>query len=169
MDAGETTTPDAAATAGRRPAVAWTAVLTGAGVGLAVLVVVATARAVLDRQVTDFDETGWTLPLFVLLVAGYVAAGWVAQRRAAAAGVPDAPFTHGTLAGLGAFVLWIPLRILIWLVRDEHRGLVRGADAALRPGQVFGALVIAAGFGLLGAYVCARRARPDASGGAAQA
>jgi len=139
--------------------VVWPAVLAGAGVGLAVLVVVATTRAILDRQVTDFDETGWTLPLFVVLVAGYFAAGWVAQRRAAAAGAGDAPFTHGTLAGLGAFVAWIPLRIVIWLVRDEHRGLVQGSDAALRPGQVFGALVIAAGFGLLGAYVSARSDR----------
>ncbi len=144
---------------GRPGNVVWSAVLAGAGVGLAVLVVVATTRAILDRQVTDFDETGWTLPLFVVLVAGYFAAGWVAQRRAAAAGAAGAPFTHGTLAGLGAFVAWIPLRIVIWLVRDEHRGLVQGSDAALRPGQVFGALVIAAGFGLLGAYVSARSDR----------
>ena len=142
-----------------RGSIAWSAVAVGAGIGLAVLVVVATARAVLDRQVDDFDESGWTLPLFVLLVAGYTAAGWIAQRRAAAAGTSDAPFTHGALAGLGAFVAWIPVRIAIWLVRDEQRGLVRGSDGALRPGQVFGALVIAAGFGMLGGYLAARSSR----------
>lgn len=169
MEPSETTARHAAATAGRRPPIVWSAVLTGAGVGLAVLIVVATARAVLDRQVTDFDETGWTLPLFVLLLAGYFAAGWVAQSRALAAGVADAPFTHGTLAGLGAFVAWIPVRIAIWAVRDEHRGLVRGSDAALRPGQVLGALVIAAGLGLLGAYVSNRRAAGIDSGGAGEA
>jgi hypothetical protein len=142
-----------------RGRIVWPAVLTGAGVGLVVLIVVATTRAALDRRVSDFDESGWTLPLFVVLIAGYFAAGWVAQRRAAAAGVADAPFTHGTLAGIGAFVAWIPLRILIWLVRDERRGLIGGGDAALRPGQVLGALVIAAGLGLLGAFLAARSGR----------
>jgi hypothetical protein len=75
--------------------------------------------------------------------------------------VPDAPLTHGTLAGVGALVAWIPLRIAIWLVRDEDRGLFGGADPALRPGQLFGAVVIAAGLGLLGAYVAARRSTPS--------
>lgn len=148
--------PPADAPTATRGHIVWPAVLAGAGLGLVVLIVVATARAVLDRRITDFDESGWTLPLFVVLIAGYFAAGWVAQRRAAAAGVPDAPFTHGTLAGIGAFVAWIPLRIAIWLVRDEHRALVGGGDAALRPGQVFGALVIAAGLGLIGGFVAAR-------------
>ncbi len=45
----------------------------------------------------------------------------------------------------------------IWLVRDEHRGLVRGSDGALRPGQLFGAFVIAAGIGMLGGALAARR------------
>lgn len=158
MEPSEPTDPsEPSATSPAR--VVWPAVLVGAGVGLLVLVAVATVRAALDRRIEDFDETGWTLPLFVLLVAGYVAAGWVAERRAADAGNPDAPFTHGTLAGLGAFVAWIPLRIVIWLVRDESRGLVTGTDAALHPGQVFGALAIAAGFGLLGGVLASRRAR----------
>ncbi|MBM3660040.1 MAG: hypothetical protein FJW95_11155 [Actinobacteria bacterium] len=168
MDAGHTAASEPGTGPGGTPApsragIAWPAVLAGAGVGLVVLIVVATTRAVLDRRVTDFDESGWTLPLFVLLVAGYFAAGWVAQRRAAALGIPDAPFTHGTLAGIGAFVAWIPLRILIWLVRDERRGLVGGDAAALRPGQVFGGLVIAAGIGLLGGYLASRSARRDRS------
>ena len=70
--------------------------------------------------------------------------------------VPKPAISWGTLAGIGAFVAWIPLRIAIWLVRDEHRALVGGGDAALRPGQVFGALVIAAGLGLIGGFVAAR-------------
>ena len=172
MDAGPDPGPDQqdlaapverapeAPTAGGR--IVWAAVAVGAGIGLGVLVAVATVRAVLDRRVDDLDESGWTLPLFVLLVAGYFAAGWVAQRRAARAGRPDSPFTHGALAGLGAFVAWVPIRVVIWLVRDERRGLVAGRDAALRPGQVFGALVIAAGIGLLGAFLAARRSRSRA-------
>lgn len=145
----------------RTPAVCWSAVGWGAGVGLVLLIAVATARAVLDREVDDLDESGWTLALFVLLVMGYFVAGWVAQRRAAAEGMGDAPLTHGALAGLGAFVAWVPLRVVIWLVRDEDRGLLWGSDAALRPGQLFGALVIAAGIGLLGGVLAARESRPS--------
>lgn len=144
-------------------AVCWPAVARGAGVGLAVLVVVATVRAILDRTVEDFDASGWTLPLFVVLLVGYFLGGWVAQRTATERGAPDAPYTHGALAGLGAFCAWVPLRIVIWLVRDEHRGLVRGPDGALRPGQVFGALVVAAGIGVLGAVLCARRGTPGSA------
>ena len=140
-------------------AVVWSAVARGAACGLAVLIFVAATRAVLEHEVHEFDDSGWTLPLFVLLVVGYLAAGWVAQRQAAAGGYADAPLTHGALAGLGAFVAWIPIRVAIWLVRDEGRGLVDGADAALRPGQLFGALVISAGIGMLGGHLAARGSR----------
>lgn len=150
--------PAQATTGTGEPGIRWVAVAWGAGFGLAVLLVVATARAVLDREIDDFDDSGWTIALFVLLLVGYFVAGWVAQRRAAHDGAPDAPFTHGTLAGIGALACWIPLRVLIWVVRDEDRGLFGGTDPALRPGQLFGAVVIAAGIGMLGAFVASRRA-----------
>jgi hypothetical protein len=139
--------------------VCWQAVLWGAGCGLVVLVAVATLRAVLDREFEDFDDSGWVLVLFVLLLAGYVLAGGVAQRLAAPRGHGASPLTHGALAGLGAFVGWIPVRAVLWLARDEDRGLVSGSDAALRPGQILGAVVIAAAFGMIGAKVTARRSR----------
>jgi hypothetical protein len=66
------------------------------------------------------------------------------------------PLTHGVLAGIGVLVLWIPVRIIIWVVREDGRGLVSGDDAALRPGQVFGAFVIAAALAALGAWIGAR-------------
>lgn len=144
-----------------RPVVG-SAVAVGAAVGLLVVALTAAARAVLDRVDPDLGDQGIALPLFVVLLVGYGAAGWIAQRRAEAAGVPDAPLTHGSLAGLGAFVAWIPIRVLIWVARGEDRGLLTGDDAALPPGQVFGALVIAAGIGLLGAFLASRRwRRPD--------
>ena len=99
-----------------------------------------------------------------ILVAAYQylgLGGWVAGRL-----VPDAFLTNGALAGVGAFVLWIPVRIVIWLVRDEHRGLFSGHSPALRPGQLFGHLVIAAALGMLGGFLGSRpaaRARRDAS------
>ncbi len=162
VDLQDPAEPDQEGRTARR-GVCWPAVARGAGVGLAVLIGVATLRAVLDDNVEDFADSGWTIPLFVLLLVGYLLAGWVAQRHAAEQGMGDAPYTQGALAGIGAFACWIPLRVGIWLVRDEDRGLVSGSNGALRPGQLFGALVISAGVGLIGALVAARRtaARSD--------
>ena len=111
-------------------------------------------RVVLDREIADFDDSGWIYPLFVLILVGYFAAGWIAGR-----GRPDAPLSHGTLAGLGVLVLWIPIRIVIWAIREDGRGLVSGDHAALGPGQVFGAFVIAATLAMLGALLAARVTR----------
>src|SRR5262249_53964252 len=66
--------------------------------------------------------------------------------------------THGMLAGMGALVLWIPIRIVIWAVREDGRGLVTGHDAALAPGQLFGAFLIAAAFAVAGGWLGGRRA-----------
>jgi hypothetical protein len=144
--------------AGNGP-VDWRAILTGALVGLAVIVPTLVLRAVLDRAVTDFDGSGWIYPLFALLLIGYLGAGWVAGRR----GPEDAPLTHGTLAGVAVLAIWLPVRVLIWAVHDEGRGLFGGHDAALPPGQIFGHLLIAAALGMLGAgaggVVARRRAR----------
>jgi hypothetical protein len=128
----------------------WRVVLRGALVGLAVIVPVTVVRVVLDREIADFDDSGWIYPLFVLILVGYWAAGWVAGRAR-----PDAPLAHGALAGVGVLVLWIPIRVVIWAVREDERGLVSGKHAALRPGQVFGALVIATTFAMFGAVVAA--------------
>jgi len=48
---------------------------------------------------------------------------------------------------------------VIWAVRDEDRELFAGRDGALRPGQVFGHLVIAATLGMLGAVLAERLGR----------
>ena len=69
---------------------------------------------------------------------------------------PDAPLTNGTLAGLGALVIWLPIRVVIWAAREDGRGLFSGHNAALPPGQLFGALVIAAGLGMVGGFVSER-------------
>jgi hypothetical protein len=131
----------------------WRAVLIGALVGLGLLVVLSVISAVLDHYLDDFDDSGWIYPLFVGVLVGYGVAGYLAGRA-----VPEAGLTNGTLAGLGAFVLWIPIRILIWLVRDEDKGLFSGHAAVLRPGQLFGHVVIASALGMLGGWVGARTA-----------
>jgi hypothetical protein len=147
MTPASTPPPDAA----DDDSIDWRAVARGAFVGLALIVPVTVLRVVLDREVTDFDDSGWIYPLFVLILVGYFAAGWVAGRSR-----PTMPLTHGVLAGIGVLVLWIPVRIIIWVVREDGRGLVSGDDAALRPGQVFGAFVIAAALAALGAWIGAR-------------
>ena len=139
----------------------WNAVLRGALVGLCVLIGVSVVQAILDHNLDSFDDSGWIYPLFVMILVGYALGGWLAGRL-----VPDAFLTNGALAGVGAFVLWIPVRIVIWLVRDEGRGLFTGDSPALRPGQLFGHLVIAAALGMFGGFLGSRpaaRARRGAS------
>jgi hypothetical protein len=147
----ETTTAPESAGPGNDAGVDWRVVLRGALVGLAIIVPVTILRVVLDREIRDFDDSGWIYPLFLLILAGYVAAGWVAGRARA-----DTPLTHGALAGIGVLVLWIPIRIVIWAAREDGKGLFTGDKAALRPGQVFGHLVIAATLAMAGGFVSAR-------------
>jgi hypothetical protein len=131
----------------------WRAVFRGALLGLLVLVAASVVEAILDRNIDTFRDSGWIYPLFVAILVGYALGGWQTGRL-----VPDAALTNGTLAGVGAFVLWIPVRILIWLVRDENRGLFGGHSPALRPGQILGHLIIAAALGMLGGFLGARSA-----------
>ena len=139
----------------------WRAVGRGALLGLLVLVAASVVEALLDRNIDTFRDSGWIYPLFVVILVGYALGGWQAGRHA-----PDAALTNGTLAGIGAFVLWVPVRILIWVVRDENRGLFTGHSPALKPGQILGHLVIAAALGMLGGYLGGRAAARDRSAGA---
>jgi hypothetical protein len=135
------------------PLVDWRAVFRGALVGLCVLIAVSVVEAVLDRNIDSFKDSGWIYPLFVAILFGYALGGWQAGRSA-----PGGALTNGTLAGIGAFVLWVPVRIGIWLVRDEHKGLFTGHSPALRPGQLFGQIVIAAALGMFGGFLGSRSA-----------
>ena len=128
----------------------------GAAAGLLIIVPLTALRAVIDREVSNFDNSGW-VPLFALaLFAAYVLAGFVAGRR-----VPDAPLSNGLVAGMGALALWLPLRVLIWLVRDESQGLFTGSQPVFTVGQLFAQLLFAAVFGLLGGLLGARTAQAD--------
>jgi hypothetical protein len=143
------------------PLIRWPAVLRGALLGVCVLAAASVVEAILDRNIDSFSDSGWIYPLFVVVLFGYALGGWQAGRMA-----PDAFLTNGALAGLGAFVIWVPVRIAIWLVRDENRGLFSGHRPALRPGQLFGHLLIAAALGMLGGFLGSRaaaRAQRDAS------
>jgi hypothetical protein len=151
------TVPDDPVPADDSAVVDWRAVFRGALLGLLVLVAASVVEAILDRNIDTFRDSGWIYPLFVVILFGYALGGWQAGRL-----VPDAALTNGVLAGVGAFVLWIPVRIAIWLVRDEHRALFSGHSPALRPGQIVGHLVIAAALGMLGGFLGSRSALRDA-------
>lgn len=144
-----------------RAAVRWPAVIRGALLGLALVVPITIVGAILDSSMDNFDNSGWRVLLALLIALTFVPAGAYAARLA-----PAAPLTNGALAGLGTFVAWLPLRVLIWLTRDDRPGLVTGRDPVFRPGQLFGFLVISTALGMLGGYLASRRrARVDDSHG----
>ena len=133
------------------PVVDWRAVFQGALLGLALLAAASVLDALLDHNIDDYHDSGARALPFVLLLVGYVVAGLVAGRRA-----PSGALTNGALAGTFAFVLWIPVRILIWVARDENKELFSGASPVFKPGQIFGHLVIASALGMLGGLFGAR-------------
>lgn len=134
----------------------WRAALRGAVVGLAVIVPVTIVRAVVERHVTDFSDSGWVYPLSVLVLLAYLLAGWAAARAE-----PGRRFVVGALAGAGVVLLWLPVRVVIWAVRESGRGLLLGSGPALAPGQVLGALALGAALGVLGTLVV-RQSRAEA-------
>ncbi len=131
------------------------AVLRGAGAALVLIVPVTIVRAVVERDVTDFSTSAWIYPLSLLILVAYAAGGAAAARSARVA-----PVWQGALAAVAAVAAWIPIRIVVWALREGDRGLVSGNQAALPPGQVFGALALALAFGALGAWLAGRVRRP---------
>ena len=138
----------------RRDRVDGRAVLRGAAVGLALVVPVTILRVVVERHTTDFSTSAWVYPLSLLILLAYGLAGAAAGRAARVS-----PAVQGALAGMGAVVVWVPVRVLIWAVREGDRSLVTGDRAALPPGQVCGALALAAVVGGAGARVATRGRR----------
>jgi hypothetical protein len=137
-----------------RAIVDWPAIARGALVGLGLIIPITILDAILDRRIDDFEDSGWRVLIALLIMAAFIPAGAYAARF-----TPNAPLTNGALAGLGAFAVWIPFRVLIWLTRDDNRGLVSGNDPVLRPGQIFGFLVISTALGMVGGYLASRRQR----------
>ena len=96
-------------------AVRWPAVIRGALLGLALVIPITIVGAILDRSMDNFDNSGWRVLLALLIALTFVPAGAYAARLA-----PTGPLTKGALAGVGTFVAWLPLRVLIWLTRDDR-------------------------------------------------
>ena len=128
------------------------AVARGAAIGLLLFVPISAVRVLIDRSVEDFDHSGWA-PLFALAIfAVYAIAGFVAARIAT-----DAPYSNGIVAAIGALALWLPIRTVIWAIRDSSQSLFGGTDPVFTPGRILGQVVFAAALGALGGVVAARR------------
>lgn len=136
------------------------ALVHGALAALVVIAPLTVLRAIVDHNVARFDSSGWA-PLFALgLLGAYVLGGWVAGREA-----HDAPLTNGILAGIGALVAWLVVRVAIWAVREPEKALFGGTHSVFTVGNLFGAVLFAALFGLVGAMIGARMANGGESAG----
>jgi hypothetical protein len=142
------------------PAIDRPAVVRGVVAGALVIALVAAIGAVMARTIDDFDDSGWPLLLFFAILFAYATAGYGAGTLAA-----RAPLSNGALAGIGAFVLWIPARVLIWAVRDDTVGLFSGDDPVFTIGGIFANLVFATALGMAGGVLAARRAAGRADAG----
>jgi hypothetical protein len=60
---------------------------------------------------------GWLLLAFLAILYAYATAGYGAARTR-----PEAPLSHGMLAGLGAFLIWLLVRLAVPMGRGEHLG-----------------------------------------------
>jgi hypothetical protein len=132
------------------------AVTRGAAIGLLLFVPISALRVLIDHNVSDFDHSAWA-PLFALAIfAVYGISGFAAARIAS-----DAPYSNGIVGAIGAFLLWVPIRILIWVVRDSDQHLFTGTTPVFTPARVLGQIVFAAALGAIGGVIAARRARVD--------
>jgi hypothetical protein len=128
------------------------AIARGAAFGLLLFVPLSAIRVAIDQNVADFDHSGWAPVFAIALFVVYVVAGAVAARAAV-----DAPLSNGIVAAVGAFLLWIPIRILIWAIRDASQGLFSGTDPVFTPARILGQVVFAAAFGAFGGWLMSRR------------
>lgn len=128
------------------------AVARGAAIGLFLFVPISALRVLIDRNVENFDDSGWA-PLFALAIfAVYAITGFVAARIGT-----EAPYSNGIVAAIGALLLWLPIRALIWAIRDSGQQLFGGADPVFTPGRILGQVAFAATLGAIGGVVAARR------------
>ena len=130
----------------------------GALAGLAVIVPVTIAQEVVLAVVDDPCTDPVVVPIFILILAGFALAGYRAARATF-----GSPYPHGLLAGLAAFVAWLPLKVgktVVFggsFISDDC-----GADGGFVPALIGGVTValLAMGFGAVGSFLAARRPRP---------
>lgn len=115
--------------------------------GAKLAVIVAAASIVVAQTITSLTDGDANLLLYLVLLGGLAAGGWVAGRRQ-----PEAPLTHGALAALSAYVLLIVVITLIRVALDK--------EVADPVSLVFNGLM-AASAGMFGGYLTLVRPRRD--------
>lgn len=134
----------------------WGAVLKGAVLGILVLAPISLAVEVVMGLIDDPCNSLWSLVFFGLVLGAFFLAGYRAAARAS-----GSPYTHGVLGGLGAFVAWLPLRLLKSLIAgggfisDECSGAGDGFSGVVVLFLASGLFAMASG--ILGGLVAARR------------
>ena len=111
--------------------------------GLVLIVPISLLVALLSHDKHN-KYNGWLLVAFIAILYAYATAGYGAARSR-----PDAPLAHGMLAGLGAFVVWLLVRLAVPLVRGDHIGF--GVVAVVTNAM------FAVALGALGGVFAARR------------
>ena len=86
----------------------------GALVALAVAVPTAVLAQALDEAGTVEDDSTWLIVLFVVVLGGMIAGGYVAATRRA-----DAPLTNSALAALAAYLLVQTIAAIRLVVNDD--------------------------------------------------
>jgi hypothetical protein len=129
------------------------AIARAAAIGLLLFVPLWTIPAVVVKEEHKFETSAWGLILTLAVFAIYAVVGFIAAK-----GIPSAPLANGMVAAITAFVLWIPIRIVIWAIRDT-KGLFTGTDPVFTPARILGQIVFAAAFGAIGGWLLSRRVR----------
>jgi hypothetical protein len=116
-----------------------TALRRGIVAGSVLVLPVSILGALLKRE-HHHGGSGWLFVAFLAILYGYATAGYGAARTR-----PEAPLTHGILAGLGAFLVWLIASLVVRLARGEHLGfgvvdVVSNALLAVALGAVGGLL-----------------------------
>jgi hypothetical protein len=125
----------------------------GALLGLAVVAPASLADLALS-SVKDLDEGWLVFTLFAVILGAFFLAGYKAATTA-----EGSPYTHGAVAGLAAFALWLPLRVATRALVGEQL-IGREGDAAFKIVEaVVTAGLFAMSFGILGGFVGAVRNR----------
>ena len=127
------------------------AVAVGSIAGVVVTLPVVAALALLHNVVDGFADSAWDRGLSLLVIAGYIAAGYIARSARA-----PAPRCVAALAGCGVALLHFAGSLVVWAFQGG--AFLTGSRAAHATLVIVGPYVFGAIFGALGGSIAARRA-----------
>jgi hypothetical protein len=137
----------------------WPWVWRGAVAGSVLVAVVSAVGLGLNHNVDNFDSSPWVPILAVAVLLAFVAAGFIGARGS------RLPVSTGTLAGLGAYLIWLMVRLVIYLARESNdKDLFGGHHPVFTVWNFIAWFVIAMVLGTIGARIGARHPRHHTTG-----